>query len=60
MSAKATLPFVTKFESEGVALANENIDRMATMSADEASHRDLPHVGYGVDRVNYSECYSDT
>ncbi len=35
-----TLPFVTMSEAEGVALANENVDRMATMSADEASHWD--------------------
>ena len=33
-----TLPFVGMSETEGVALANENVDRMATMSADEASH----------------------
>ncbi len=54
-----TLPFVTKFESEGVALANENVCRMATMSADEASHWDLLHSGWKVDRVNHSLIYSD-
>ncbi len=54
-----TLPIVTMNESEGVALANENVDRMATMSADEASHWDLLHSGWHVDRVNHSECYSD-
>jgi len=36
-----TLPFVRKSESEGVALANENVSRMATMSADEAGHWDV-------------------
>jgi transposase-like protein/predicted RNA-binding protein YlxR (DUF448 family) len=54
-----TLPFVTKTEGEGVALANENVGRMSTMSADEASHWDELHMGYHVDRVNHSEIYSD-
>ena len=54
-----TLPFVVWKESEGVALAVENIDRLATVSADEASHWDLLHEGWNVDRVNHSECYSD-
>lgn len=54
-----TLPFVGKDEGEGVALANENVCRMATMSADEASHLDMLHMGWAVDRVNHSECYSD-
>ncbi|WP_371229390.1 IS1595 family transposase [Roseovarius sp. 2305UL8-3] len=54
-----TLPIVVKNEAEGVALANENVSRMATMSADEASHWDLLHMGYHVERVNHSECYSD-
>ncbi len=53
------LPFVGMFEAEGVALANENVDRMATMSADEASHWDMLHMGWHVDRVNHSEIYSD-
>ena len=51
------LPFVG--ESEGVALANENVCRTATMSADEAAHWDALHMGYHVDRVNHSEIYSD-
>lgn len=54
-----TLPFVAKDEGEGVALANEHVCRMSTMSADEASHWDLLHAGWNVDRVNHSECYSD-
>src|SRR6056297_2645807 len=54
-----TLPIVAMTEGEGVALANENICRMATMSADEASHWDMLHMGWNVDRVNHSECYSD-
>lgn len=54
-----TLPFVTTNEAEGVVMANDNVDRMATISADEASHWDLLHAGWGVDRVNHSEIYSD-
>ncbi|MGC9369005.1 MAG: IS1595 family transposase [Paracoccaceae bacterium] len=54
-----TLPFIAKQEAEGVALAQENICRMASISADEASHWDLLHAGWNVDRVNHSECYSD-
>lgn len=57
--AGRTLPIVVQNEAEGVALANENVSRMATMSADEASHWDMLHMGYHVDRVNHSECYSD-
>jgi len=53
------LPFVGESEGEGVALANENVSRTATMSADEASHWDALHMGYHVDRVNHSEIYSD-
>jgi transposase-like protein len=54
-----TLPTVTLSEAEGVALVNENVDRMATLSADEATHWDALHMGWSVDRVNHSEVYSD-
>ncbi len=54
-----TLPFVTKSEAEGVAQANENVSRLATMAADEASHWDALHAGWDVDRINHSEAYSD-
>ena len=54
-----TLPFVAMNEGEGVALAQENVSRLSTMSADEASHWDALHMGYNVDRVNHSEIYSD-
>ena len=54
-----TLPFVVKTEAEGVALAQENVCRMATVSADEASHWDLLHAGWSVERVNHSLVYSD-
>lgn len=54
-----TLPKVTMNESEGVALAIQNVSRDATMSADEASHWDMLHNGWMVDRVNHSEIYSD-
>ena len=54
-----TLPFVGMSEGESVALANENVSRLSTMSADEASHWDELHMGYHVERVNHSEIYSD-
>ncbi|WP_306045920.1 IS1595 family transposase [Nioella sp. MMSF_3534] len=54
-----TLPFVTKAEAEGVALVKENVCRMASISADEASHWDLLHSGWPVERVNHSQAYSD-
>jgi len=53
------LPFVTMNEGEGVALAKENICRMATISVDEASHWDMLHAGWSVDRINHSLAYSD-
>ena len=54
-----TQPFVGTSEGEGVALANENVSRMSTISADKASHRDELHMGWHVDRVNHSEIYSN-
>lgn len=54
-----TLPVVVKSEAEGVDLAKVHVCRMATMSADEASHWDALHAGWGVDRVNHSLVYSD-
>ncbi|MBZ0217747.1 MAG: IS1595 family transposase [Fimbriimonadaceae bacterium] len=54
-----TLPFVTRSEAEGVELAKLHVDRMATMSTDEATHWDTLHAGWEVDRVNHSEVYSD-
>jgi len=54
-----TLPFVAMSEADGVDLAIENVCRTATMSADEASHWDMLHDGWMVDRVNHSEVYSD-
>lgn len=54
-----TLPFVGFAEGEGVALANENVSRLSTMSANEASQWDALHMGWNVDRVNHSEIYSD-
>ena len=54
-----TLPKVAMAEAEGVALVTANVDRMATLSADEASHWDMLHAGWQVDRVNHSVAYSD-
>ena len=53
------LPFVGRSEAEGVALAAENVDRLATMSADEASHWDALHAGWDTGRINHSVAYSD-
>ena len=47
-----TLPFMTTREADGVACS-------AVMSADEASHRDMPHNGWHTERVNHSVIYSD-
>ena len=54
-----TLPLVTMSEAEGVELAMVHVDRMATISADEAPHWDLLHSGWPVERVNHSLVYSD-
>jgi len=54
-----TVPFVTKSEADGVDLAKMHVDRMATVSADEASHWDDLHDGWFVERVNHSLTYSD-
>jgi hypothetical protein len=53
------LPFVTRTEAEGVALAAEVVDKLATMSADEASHWDELHARWPMHRVNHSVAYSD-
>lgn len=54
-----TLPTVTMSDADGVALVHQNVDRMATLSADEASHWDMLHAGWSVERVNHSVTYSD-
>ncbi|ROT98960.1 IS1595 family transposase [Histidinibacterium lentulum] len=54
-----TLPFIVRSEAQGVELAKIHVDRLATMSADEASHWDLLHLGWPVERVNHSLAYSD-
>jgi hypothetical protein len=48
------LPFVAMNEAEGVALAKENVCRMATISADEASIGTCCTLAGTVDRVNHS------
>jgi hypothetical protein len=42
------LPFVIHSGAEGVELALQHVSRMATMRADEASHRDNLHNGWQV------------
>lgn len=53
-----TVPFVAMSEAEGVELAKTHVGRAATISADEASHWDLLHAGWDVQRINHSEAYS--
>ena len=40
-----TLPKVTMAEADDAALVKANVDPVATMSADEASHGDAHHAG---------------
>ena len=54
-----TLPVVTMTEANGVDLMVQNVSRMATVSADEASHWDMLHSTWSVDRINHSVSYSD-
>lgn len=54
-----TLTFVTKNEAEGVQIAKKVVCRMATISADEASHWDALHAGWETYRIKRSEAYSD-
>ena len=53
-----TLPFVSRNESDGVELAKQVVDRLATVHADEASHWDALHNGWFTRRINHSEAYS--
>jgi transposase-like protein len=53
------LPFVVKDEVDGVSLAKMHVDRLATMSADEAPHWDALHAGWTVGRINHSLAYSE-
>lgn len=54
-----TLPLVCLNEADGVELAQKHVDRLSILSADEASHWDLLHAGWPIDRVNHSAVYSD-
>jgi hypothetical protein len=53
-----SLPFVTRREADGVALANVHIAADATVHADEASHWDALHSRFLTKRINHSEAYS--
>jgi transposase-like protein len=53
-----TLPFVTKAEREGVALVVANVERTATIQADEAPHWDNLTAKFATRRINHSEAYS--
>ena len=53
-----TLPFVTRKESEGVAIIRERVAFGSTIHADEASGWDSLYAHYDVRRVNHSVAYS--
>jgi hypothetical protein len=52
-SPASVRPYATISEADGVMLANENVESIATMSADKASHWDMLHAGWNVGRVNH-------
>ena len=54
-----TQPLVTMAKADDAALVSENVHPVATVSADEAIHRDALHPGLQVDRVNHSVTYGD-
>jgi transposase-like protein len=53
-----TLPFVSDYEGDGVAIAKQVVARDAVLHADEASHWDDLHDGWKTNRINHSEAYS--
>jgi len=53
-----TRTFVARHESEGVEIAKRIVSRSAVMHADEASHWDVLHAGWTVNRINHSVAYS--
>ena len=53
-----TLTYVTGTEAEGVALVASNVERGATVHADEASHWDKLAAYFPIKRINHQEAYS--
>ena len=54
----STVTHVAKNEAEGVAVAVANVQRGATVHADEASHWDKLAAHFPIKRVNHQEAYS--
>jgi transposase-like protein len=54
-----TLPFVTKKESDGVAIVRERVALGSVIHADEASGWDKLYAHYDMRRVNHSVSYSE-
>jgi transposase-like protein len=54
----ATLTHVAATEAEGVAFAAANVQRSATIHADEASHWDRLAAYFPIKRINHKEAYS--
>lgn len=53
-----TLPFVTRTEAEGVAIAKAIVAPGAKLYADEAAHWDALEASFPTGRINHSEAYS--
>jgi transposase-like protein len=53
-----TLTYITRSEAEGVALVASNVQRGATVHADEASHWDKLAIRFPIKRINHQEAYS--
>jgi transposase-like protein len=53
-----TLTYVTKHESQGVALARANVAPNSIVHADEASHWDVLSAHFDIKRINHSVAYS--
>jgi transposase-like protein len=53
-----TLTYVTANEAEGAELVAQNVERGATVFADEASHWDKLAAHFPIKRINHKEAYS--
>ena len=56
--AGRTLAYVTRTETEGVALVTANVAHGSTVHADEASHWDRLAAYFPIKRINHAVAYS--
>lgn len=56
--AGRTLTFVVRNEADGVFYANQRADMATKIIADEATHWDVLHQRFAIERINHSEAYS--